>query len=358
MFARHAFHFNAFSRHVELCMKHMPTSKNFFSFLICWLVGTPWVWGQSENTAKLIEAAKREKEVVIYGTMDLRGANLLNDKFREKYPFVDVKLNRFGSGNLVPRTIAEVRAGKYLSDILQTNSLGLHFLKKQGLLGHYLSPEDRFYPTQFKDQGYWTTTNMNVHVLAYNTRLLMSEKLPTTYEDLLIPVWRGKMVLDASEQWFALMLQIMGKEKGLRYMATLAKQNILLRRESSAMRAQLIAAGEAPLDIDSTLDPVDQLKKRGAPIDWFTVGAVPVVTSAHGVASRPLHPNAARLYIDFILSKEGQRIVMNDIGRQVARSDLLSEQESIKNLRLIPLDPASGENMDYYARQIKETFQQ
>ena len=336
----------------------MSTSKIFFSFLVCWLVGTQWVWGQSEHTAKLIEEAKREKEVVIYGTMDLRGANLLNDKFREKYPFLNVKLNRFGSGNLVPRTLAEVRAGKHLSDILQTNSLGLHFLKKQGVLGHYLSPEDRFYPTQFKDQGYWTTTNMNVHVLAYNTRLLMREKLPTTYEDLLIPVWRGKMVLDASEQWFALMLQIMGKEKGLRYIAALAKQNILLRRESSAMRAQLIAAGEAPLDIDSTLGPVDQLKKRGAPIDWFTVGSVPVVTSAHGVASRPLHPNAARLYIDFVLSKEGQRIVMNDIGRQVARTDLLSEQESIKNLRLIPLDPASGENMDYYARQIKEIFQQ
>jgi iron(III) transport system substrate-binding protein len=259
---------------------------------------------------------------------------------------------------LVPRTLAEVRAGKHLSDILQTNSLGLHFLRKQGILGHYLSAEDRFYPPQFKDQGYWTTTNMNVHVLAYNTRLIAREKLPTTYEDLLSPVWRGKMVLDASEQWFALMLQIMGKEKGLKYIAALAKQNILLRRESSAMRAQLIAAGEAPLDIDSTLGPVDQLKKRGAPIDWFTVGAVPVVTSAHGVASRPLHPDAARLYIDFVLSKEGQRLVMNDIGRQVARTDLLSEQESIKNLRLVPLDPASGENMDYYARQIKEIFQQ
>jgi iron(III) transport system substrate-binding protein len=330
--------------------------KSTLSFVICWLIGMPCVWGQSGHTAKLIEGAKREKEVVIYGTMDLRGANLLNDKFREKYSFLDVKLNRFGSGNLVPRTLAEVRAGYHLSDILQTNSLGLHFLRKEGILGHYVSPEDRFYPKQFKDQGYWTTTNMNVHVVAYNTRLIARERLPRTYEDFLDPVWRGKMVLDTSEQWFALMLQIMGKEKGLRYVAGLAKQNVLLRRESSAMRAQLIAAGEAPLDIDSTLGPVDQLKKRGAPIDWVTVGAVPVVTSAHGVAYRPSHPNAARLYMDFVLSKEGQRLVL-DIGRQVARTDLLNEQESIKDLQLVPLDPASGGNMDYYARQIKEIFQ-
>jgi len=84
---------------------------------------------------------------------------------------------------------------------------------------------------------------------------------------------------------------------------------------------------------------------------------VPVVTSAHGVASRPSHPNAARLYVDFVLSQVGQRLVL-DIGRQVARTDLLREQESIKNLQLVPLDPASGENMDYYARQIKEIFYQ
>jgi iron(III) transport system substrate-binding protein len=336
-------------------VKRSQMIKSTLSFLVFWLIGMPSVWGQSGHTAKLIEEAKREKEVVIYGTMDLRGANLLNDKFRERYPFLDVKLNRFGSGNLVPRTLAEVRAGKHLSDILQTNSLGLHFLRKEGILGHYVSPEDRFYPKEFKDQGYWTTTNMNVHVLAYNIRLIARDRLPRTYEDLLNPIWRGKMVLDASEQWFALMLQIMGKDKGLKYIAELAKQNLLLRRESSAMRAQLIAAGEAPMDIDSTLGPVDQLKKRGAPIDWFTVGPVPVVTSAHGVAFRPLHPNSARLYMDFVLSREGQKLVL-DIGRQVARTDLLKEQESIKDLQLVPLDPASGENMDYYARQIKEIF--
>ena len=337
-------------------MRHLK-KKSVLLFLLCEVMVAPCVRGQSGSAAKLIEGAKKEREVVIYGTMDLRSANQLNDKFREKYPFLDVKLNRFGSNSLVPRALAENRAGKQVADILQTNSLGLYFLRKEGLLGHYVSPEDRFYPKQFKDQGYWTTTNMNVHVVAYNTRLLARERLPKTYEDLLNPAWRGRMVLDASEQWFALMLQIMGKDRGLKYIAGLAKQNVLLRRESSAMRAQLIAAGEAPLDIDSGLGPVDQLKKRAAPIDWLTLGAVPVVTSAHGLAARPPHPNAARLYIDFVLSREGQRLVL-DIGRQVARTDLLKEQENIKDLPLVPLDPASAENMDNYAKQIKEIFQQ
>jgi len=338
----------------------MKTARLFqqtIVLLVSCVIGVPLALAQASPTAKLIEAAKKEREVVVYGTMDLRTANVLHDKFRAKYPFLEIKFNRAGSGALAPRALAEARAGKYLADILQTNSLGLHFLRKEGLLGHYVSAEDRFYPKQFKDPGYWTTTNMNVHVVAYNTRMLARERLPKTYEDFLNPLWRGKMVLDPSEQWFALMVQIMGKEKGLKYVTELGKQNILLRRTSSAMRAQLIAAGEAPLDIDSGLGPVDQLKKGNAPVDWTTVGAVPVVTSAHGITARPPHPNAARLYIDFMLSREGQKIVL-DLGRQVARTDLLQEQESIRNLQLVPLDPAAGENMDYYARQIKEIFQQ
>jgi iron(III) transport system substrate-binding protein len=171
------------------------------------------------------------------------------------------------------------------------------------------------------------------------------------------PVWKGKMLTDASEQWGALMFQIMGKEKAIRYMRGLVKQNIALRRESSAMRAQLIAAGEAPIDIDSTLGPADELKKRGAPIDWIALSPVPVVTSAHAIAYRPLHPNAARLYLDFMLSKEGQKAVL-DTRRHVARSDLFGEQEAIKNLDLVPLDPLAGSNMDYYAKLIREIFQQ
>lgn len=77
----------------------------------------------------------------------------------QKYPFIDVKLNRLTSDNLYPRVIAETRSGKFLSDVLQNNALGMYFLKKGKFLAHYLSPEERFYASDFKDQGYWTTRN-------------------------------------------------------------------------------------------------------------------------------------------------------------------------------------------------------
>src|SRR6266542_5269115 len=84
---------------------------------------------QPINSATLIEGAKKEAELVIYGTTDLRQATILNEKFRQKYPFIDVKLNRLTSDNMYPRVIAETRSGKFLSDV-QNNTLGMHFLKR------------------------------------------------------------------------------------------------------------------------------------------------------------------------------------------------------------------------------------
>jgi iron(III) transport system substrate-binding protein len=312
-------------------------------------------WAQPADNAALIEGAKKEGELVIYGTTDLRQATILNDRFRQKYPFIEVKLNRLTSDNLYPRVIAETRSGKFLSDVLQNNTLGMYFLKRGKFLAPYLPAEDRFYPADFKDQGYWTTSSTNVHVIGYNTKAVARERLPKRWEDLLNPVWKGRMLLSPREQWFAWILQIMGKENGLNYMRGLAKQNVAVRRESTAMRAQLVTAGESDLDVDSTYSVLTPLIKNGAPVNWTTLGPTLVVPVGHGLAVRAPHPNAAKLFIDFVLSREGQRVVLSS-DRNSARSDLAQEQGAMKDAKLIPLDPSSGDHLEFYARQAQEIF--
>ena len=83
------------------------------------------------------------------------------------------------------------------------------------------------------------------------------------------------MLLSPREQWFAWILQIMGKENGLNYMRALAKQSLAIRRESTAMRAQLVIAGESDFDIDSTFSVLTPLMKNGAPVGWTTLGSHP-----------------------------------------------------------------------------------
>jgi iron(III) transport system substrate-binding protein len=312
-------------------------------------------WTQSSDTAKLIEGAKKEGELVIYGTTDLRQATLLNERFRQKYPFIEVKLNRLTSDNMYPRVINETRAGKFFADVLQNNTLGMYFLRKGNFLAQYLSPEERFYPNDYKDQGYWTTSSTNVHVIGYNTRAVAREKLPKRWEDLLNPVWKNKLMVSPREQWFSWILQIMGKENGLKYMRALAQQGVAVRRESTAMRAQLVVAGESDIDVDSTFSVLTPLIKNGAPVAWTTLGPTLVVPVGHGIAVKAPHPNAAKLFIDFILSREGQRLVLS-FDRNSARSDLAQEQTVMKDAKLVPLDPSQGENMEFYARQAQEIF--
>jgi iron(III) transport system substrate-binding protein len=231
----------------------------------------------------------------------------------------------------------------------------MYFLRKGKFLAPYVSPEERFFTKEFKDPGYWVTSSMNLHVIAYNTRTIQRDKLPKTWEDLLNPEWKGRLMLNPNEQWFAWILQIMGKDKGLNYMRALAKQNPAIRREPRAMRTQLLVAGEAEMDLDSTYTVLLPLIKKGAPIDWTTLGPALINTTAYGLAVRAPHPNAAKLFIDFALSKEGQQVVLS-FERQSARSDLAQEQGVLKNIKMVPLDPSQGENMEFYARQAQEIF--
>ena len=313
------------------------------------------LWAQPAETAKLIEGAKKEGELVIYGTTDLRQSNLINEKFQSKYPFINVKLSRLTSDNLYPRIIAETRSGKFLADLLQNNAVGMHFLKKGNFLGRYVSPEERAYASEFKDAGYWVTSSMNVHVIGYNTRKVARNQLPKTWEDLLAPAWTGRLMVSPREQWFAWMLQTMGKEKGLNYMRALAKQKPAVRRESTAMRAQLVIAGEADVDLDSTYSVLSPLMQKGAPVNWTTLGPALVVPVGYGVAAKAPHPNAAKLFVDFVLSQEGQRQVLT-FERQSARTDLAQEQAAMKDIKLIPLDPSLGEHLEFFARQAQEIF--
>lgn len=310
------------------------------------------------NEKELIEGAKKEGEVVFYASMNLSEASAVIARFEEKYPFVKVKLNRTGSEKLLTRVLAEASAKKSFADVIQTVEFSMHVFAKKGVLGRYLFPENALYPKEFKQEGYWTTVYYHPYVLAYNTKLVPHESLPGSYEDLLNPMWKGKMMMEGTKaDWFAGMLQIMGKEKGLRYMRDLSKQEPMLR-VGHELLAQLVAAGEGVLDINIPSSSVDRLKERGAPIDWTALGPVPAVMVGIGVSSQMRHPHAARLYLDFVLSREGQSLIRG-FGRLVARTDLAAEQATvIKGVKMLPVNPALADHLDEYAKQLRTIFGQ
>ena len=304
----------------------------------------------------LIQGAKKEGEVILYASMNIEEANTTIAKFEEKYPFLKVKLARTGSEKLLAKALTEARAKKHFADVIQTVEFSMHILRNKGILGRYLSPEEGLYPKEFKEDGYWATVYYNPYVVAYNTKLVPRERLPKSYEDLLNPLWKGKMMMEGTKvDWFAGMLQIMGREKGLKYMRDLSRQDLMLRTGHNLI-AQLVAAGEALFDINIPASSVDRLKENGAPIDWTALGPAPAIMVGIGIASQTPHPHAARLYVDFALSREGQRL-MRGFGRLVARSDFAQEQAAaIKGVQIVPVNPALADKMDDYAKQLRGIF--
>jgi len=306
-----------------------------------------------QHTAQLIDGAKNEGKLLWYVTFNVPDANAIMLGFNKKYPFIKTDIYRAGSQAMVNKVLTEALVGRYVYDVIDNDILeGLTF-KQKGIFGKYLSPQRRFYLTGDKDpEGYWTGIYANKVVLAYNTRLISSQKVPTTYQDLLDPKWKGKMGMDTKAYYeFAVWLSIMGGgEKGLNYMKKLSEQDIQFRTGRTLI-GSLVAAGEMSIGLALYNHIVEQMKEKGAPVEWLALE--PVIDKTHplGVSARAPHPNAARLFVDYVLSREGQEIIAN-LYRVPTRTDVEAVVPKLKckDKKTVPPDLNVLENFDKYIK--------
>jgi iron(III) transport system substrate-binding protein len=254
------------------------------------------------------------------------------------------------------KVLTEHRVKMLSADIIQTVEFSMHLFHRSGVLARYIPQANAQYPAEFKQDGFWTTVYYNPYVVGYNSRLVPKHAVPKSYQDLLHPQWKGKMMIEGTKaDWFAGVLQIMGQERGLTYMRDLAKQQPS-PREGHELLAQLVAAGEGLMDVNIPIASVERMKERGAPIDWSAVGAAPAIMVGAGIAAQAAHPNAAKLFMEFILSRDGQRL-MRTPGRLVARADLAPEQaELMQRVKVVPVNPALAEKLGEYAKQLRSMF--
>jgi iron(III) transport system substrate-binding protein len=260
--------------------------------------------------AQLKEGAAPERKMVWYTTIGSADAKMLVDHFRQRYPNIDAEYFRAGGPQLVERIFTEARAGKHLWDVFMNSAIYTHLLNEKGMLAVYQSPEARFYRDGYKDpRGTWTSIYTNYAVAGYNTRLVPKEEVPKSYADLLKRFWTGQIGMDAkSYEWFAVVARGMGPDKGMGFMRQLAKQKVQLRNGRELV-AELVAAGEFKLALTAYSQNFETLKLRGAPVEWIALD--PVYANIHPLAlsANAPHPNAGRLFIDFLLSKPGQELL-------------------------------------------------
>lgn len=292
-----------------------------FTIILFLLLASPYAaWPASDD--ELLEGAKNEGKLSIYHSPNVSGYVDIIRKFKERYPFIGVESLQASASRLLIRILAEDKAKKYIPDIIDTRGFGINIMKEKGLLIKYASPNFRFIPPEFIDpEGYYWANCVAVQSVAYNTRVVLPNDAPKSLDDLLNPRWKGKLFLDDGDyEWYGNMLSIMGREKGLEFMKKLSKQNIQFRFGKLLM-ANLVAAGEIPVFLTASGHTMEQLREKGAPVKWVPIDPLIGQIGSMGITSHAAHPNAAKLFVNFLSSKEGQELISNSFGKNPTRVD-------------------------------------
>jgi iron(III) transport system substrate-binding protein len=249
----------------------------------------------------------------------------------------------------------ERKTGTYTADTVSVGEFETYHMQEMGFITPYKSPYAAAYPEGFKDpNGYWTDLYDNLIVTAYNSKRVKRDELPARYQDLLHPRWKGRMVLDQNEdRWFANMLYLWGEQKGMEFMQALAKQEVSIR-SGRGMVTQLVGAGEYDLQIVAYWYRPHLMKKQGAPVDWIAFEPAIVATHPISIVNRAPHLNAAKLFIDFAISDEGQKIFIQR-GRESAKPGLKPEGYP-GHLKVFPSRAQLAEKLEEYSRRYRELF--
>lgn len=303
-----------------------------------------------------IEAARNEGEVVWYTAMNTSDTEEVRKLFQAKHPFLTLTVLRQPGEKVRTRILTEMRANRFLWDVVSFNHLDMDVLKQEGLLAAYVSPEIKTgYPQGAVDpEGRWASIYVRQYVIGFNTKWVAPERAPKDWPDLLASQWVGKFAMDESDvEWYAAMLDYWGQERGRVFMRALKKQNPQLRRGHSLL-TKLLVAGDFPLALVHAAE-IEKEKQGNAPVEWVKT-LDPIITSPSQVAisARAPHPHAARMLVDLLLSKEGQ-MLMRQRGRVPARTDLAGGPAQ-GSLKVHYVHPKLAREFSRYETEFREIF--
>jgi iron(III) transport system substrate-binding protein len=230
--------------------------------------------------------------------------------FEKKYG-VKVNVWRASSEKVLQRALQEARGNKHTMDVAETNGPELEAMSREKILAAVKSPHlAELIGPAIRPHGEWVGTRLNVFVQAYNTKAVKKEDLPRTWEDLANPKWKGKLGIEQEDSdWLAGQFAELGEARAMKVFKDIVAANGISVRKGHTLLTQLVQSGEIPLALTVYNYKAEQLKNKGAPIDWFSIGPAIARPNGVAVARAAPHPHAAVLFYDFEISEEGQKIL-------------------------------------------------
>jgi iron(III) transport system substrate-binding protein len=279
------------------------------------------------SAGPLDDAAKKEGVVVWYATMNTKDLDETAAEFMRLHPAIKVEALRLGSSQLPARVVTEQRGGKFNADVISGDDFQFAQLVAIGAIDKLPQPEaSSFLKGTVDPNGFWTNLYQNTTVIAWNPQRLAADHLkpPTSNADFAKPEWKGKFGFDTGALNFYLGLLQHDKTGG----ADLAKKiadNAPVKTTGHTQTVASLETGEFDATPTAYGYLADQDKKAGKSVDYVNPTPLLVSLNPVGLAKNAPHPNAARVLIAWLTSKEGQTYLASRGGGEVSsRTDVKS----------------------------------
>lgn len=306
-----------------------------------------------------LEAARKEGKVVWYTSLALTSSEKVAKLFETAYPGVKVEVHRTGSQRVLQRMMQELSANIRNVDVVHTSDAGHYvLLKEKKLLMRYTPAGVEALAPGFKDRdGFHYGLRATVNVIAYNTKMIPAAEAPRTWKDLLDPKWRGRLVTAHPGYSGVIATHVLALVHlhGWDYFKALA-QNKPMLVQSAVDPSGIVASGERPVAANGGDYTFYQTKKKGNPIEIvYPKEGVPLVVSPSAITSFAPHPNAARLFTDFIFSREVQQVLADTEGLYTGHPQVTypTDKPKLGDLKLLPVD---AEELEKRNEEIKNRF--
>ncbi len=305
-------------------------------------------------------ATRGERSVFVYTTPPPRFIQDLFNAFSKKYPEIETFVDHDPAALFLERALRELEQGLCPADVMMLNRQQAQVLKSRGFLQPYRSPESQSFPERCQDDdGFSTQVFMVPFSVAYHTGMVPSRDVPQKYQDLLAPRWKGKLLFPDPARsgsgvgWYSIMKDHYGES----FLHKLAEQQLICRHPAE----DCLTKGEGSMLIAANVGQIEDLKNRGAPVDW-TPMPVMMVGGPHACLFRHTrHSEEGKKWIDFLMSEEGQEImssyhIPNRPGVRIRDSVFITVLKRLEGHALTPFATQNGAEYDVDLAQCIKRF--
>ncbi len=312
---------------------------------------------QQEKLDYLARGARAEGELVYYGTIPIDEFLPLARAFNARYRSLALQHYFSPRQGILSRALTEARAGRHAVDVIQLDlSYGYQLLNENLVQPYVTSGQSRYFDGTYDTSGYWHSMYHLTTALIYNTSLIKPEQAPKSYEDLLSPAWKGKMLFDPEAGYIlAAMEQAWGRENAVDYLTKLAKQDLSYRR-GGTLTTQVVSSGEFPIAIAINGETSAAVRDKGAPLGFKVLSPKIVKPEGLFLAKNAPHPHATLLFAEWVLSEEAQSFLATTLGKGSAMKGVRSK---FKEFQLQPdfvVTPKLGPKLQSYIQDFTKVL--